>query len=48
MNQVYFYEGADAHARKPPRRQCLNPFMNQVYFYTGHMIIEKVDETFMS
>ena len=31
MNQVYFYELFQCH--KAHRRRCLNPFMNQVYFY---------------
>ena len=32
MNQVYFYHSQE-DGECLPRPLCLNPFMNQVYFY---------------
>ena len=40
MNQVYFYRFIVTHVSIITSPQCLNPFMNQVYFYCGLWLLQ--------
>ena len=43
MNQVYFYPGCCCSTRAACARS-LNPFMNQVYFYTVKSMFKEFNE----